>query len=187
MLDVRCWMSDDWSTVTDFSKYSILETERLSLVPLTKDILEEVYHIRTLPSTTKFIGENANVWNETKEEYYQRIIEGPEKGSAIQWIIQLDGKVIGSICLWNFLKKPGQAEVGYDSHPDFQGNGYLTEALQKVIKVGFGEFGLEEIIAFTHEDNRPSRALLERCGFECQGKDDDPNFPNDMVYLLKAD
>ena len=55
-------------------------------------------------------------------------------------------------------------EIGWMLAPQFWGQGYATEAAQKAIRVGFKQFGLQEIVAETAEPNAPSRRVMERLG-----------------------
>ena len=69
-------------------------------------------------------------------------------------------KVIGSICLWNLSPEENKAEIGYVLHPDFQGKGYMQEAVEQVIKYGFQTTGLNIIDANFHTENKKSFKLL---------------------------
>lgn len=56
-------------------------------------------------------------------------------------------------------------ELGCVLRPAFHGQGIMTEAMQAAIDFGFGEMGLERIMAITTEHNVKARALLGRLGF----------------------
>ena len=59
----------------------------------------------------------------------------------------------------------GQGSVGYSLDPDFQGQGYTTEALQEVVRFGFEELGFRRIRATVVTRNERSWKVLERAGF----------------------
>jgi RimJ/RimL family protein N-acetyltransferase len=70
-------------------------------------------------------------------------------------------------------------EVGWRLHPDHWGHGYATEAAAASLGYGFGEAGLEEIVAFTTTLNTRSQAVMERIGMEHdpEGDFDHPSVP----------
>ncbi len=48
----------------------------------------------------------------------------------------------------------------------FEGNGYMSEALSEVLRIGFEELNLKKIEAFTSKENIRSVRLLQRKGFK---------------------
>jgi RimJ/RimL family protein N-acetyltransferase len=70
-------------------------------------------------------------------------------------------------------------EVGWRLHPDHWGHGYATEAAGASLDFGFGEAGLDEIIAFTTTLNTRSQAVMERIGMarDPAGDFDHPRIP----------
>jgi ribosomal-protein-alanine N-acetyltransferase len=55
-------------------------------------------------------------------------------------------------------------EVGWRLCRQAWGHGFATEAGSQALRVGFGEFGLDEIVTFTATDNAASRAVMGRLG-----------------------
>ena len=49
---------------------------------------------------------------------------------------------------------------------DYCGNGYITEAIKRVIQYLFEELNIDLLSAFHIPDNIKSKRVLERCGFE---------------------
>jgi len=70
-------------------------------------------------------------------------------------------------------------EVGWRLHPDHWGHGYATEGAAASLDYGFGQAGLEEIIAFTTTLNTRSQAVMERIGMvrDPEGDFDHPRLP----------
>ena len=54
-------------------------------------------------------------------------------------------------------------ELGYVIHPDFQGKGYMTEALGLAIEELF-EMGYQEVSAGAFSTNAASIRVMEKCG-----------------------
>ena len=55
--------------------------------------------------------------------------------------------------------------IGYSIDKNFQGKGYMKEALELFLKYAFEELGLHRVEASTLVDNIKSQKVLERCGF----------------------
>lgn len=77
--------------------------------------------------------------------------------SALGWVILIDGK-------------PDVKEIGYILRRDQWGTGIAREAVTRVIDHGFGEMGLRRIFADTDPENPGSIGLLERLGFQREGR-----------------
>lgn len=77
--------------------------------------------------------------------------------TALGWVILIDGK-------------PDVKEIGYILRRDRWGGGIAREAVARVIDHGFGEMGLRRIFADSDPENAGSIALLERLGFQREGR-----------------
>lgn len=55
-------------------------------------------------------------------------------------------------------------ELSYRLSRESWGHGYATEAAREVCRIGFDDFGLSEIVAFTVPFNLRSRRVMERLG-----------------------
>ena len=69
-------------------------------------------------------------------------------------------------------------EAGWRLHPDHWGHGYATEAAAASLRYGFGEAGLDEIVAYTTTVNTRSQAVMERLGMV---RDVDADFDHPQV------
>ncbi len=87
-----------------------------------------------------------------------------------RWAVELknNGKVIGSIgvCTDTNRGKFYAKSINYVLSEDYRGNGYMTEAVKRIIKYLFEEMNVDLISAFHYPDNIKSRKVLENCGFE---------------------
>lgn len=63
-------------------------------------------------------------------------------------------------------------EIGWRLAREHWGRGYATEAAHAALTFGFGELGLQEIVAFAVQDNSRSRAVMERLGMTHDPADD---------------
>ena len=77
--------------------------------------------------------------------------------------------LIGSSAIFYMDLTQARAEIGYSLHPDWQGRGLASEALQLVLGYAFNELGLRRIEADIDPRNLPSCRLVERFGFVREG------------------
>lgn len=147
--------------------FSELTTARLRLKTVTTADVEEVLFLRSDPKVNQYIFRKEKVEMPQALAFIERVVKGVTNQDFYYWGITQQGnpKMIGSICLWNISEDRSKAELGYDLHPDFQGLGIMSEALQHVLDFGFGQMRLIKIEAFTHNENQSSKKLLERNGF----------------------
>ncbi len=61
-------------------------------------------------------------------------------------------------------------DIGYGiAEPSYRGKGYAGEALALLLDYLFAGYPVERVSAYTDAENVPSRRLLERLGFACEG------------------
>jgi len=87
-----------------------------------------------------------------------------------------DGAVVGGAGLHAFHTESACAEVGYWLGRPFRGHGYATDAVQLLLRTGFGPLRLHRIVALVFPRNRASVRVLRRCGFRFEGRIRDEAF-----------
>lgn len=81
-----------------------------------------------------------------------------------------NGALLGAITLDNIRHGPALAgSIGYWIGPDHARQGYMAEALEAMVQHAFTTLNLSRIEAACLVENAPSRGLLERSGFSCEG------------------
>jgi RimJ/RimL family protein N-acetyltransferase len=100
-------------------------------------------------------------------------------GEAVEWTItdRKSDVLVGNVSLFGLGGLDYKsAEVGYRTHPDSQGRGFLTEALRLVITHAFtsedaGGLGLERIHLGAGDGNSASIGVAQSLGFTETGRD----------------
>ena len=101
-----------------------------------------------------------------------------------QWVVEVPGEAA-------FIGVVGLARISYEAHftpaveiawrlaRAFWGRGYASEAAGTALNYGFGELGLEQIVAVTVPANQRSRRVMQRLGMARDPADDfdHPNVP----------
>jgi RimJ/RimL family protein N-acetyltransferase len=151
-----------------------LFSKRLKLRLIETSDLIAIHNLHSLVETDEFntlgIPEDSN---ETK-----RIIEGwitenkEEEIKSYTFVIEESNTnhFIGLIAINLGNKKHRSAEVWYKLHLDHWGKGYGTEALNRILDIGFGVLKLHRIQAGCAVDNIASIKVLEKTGMIREGR-----------------
>lgn len=110
----------------------------------------------------------------TKEEVkglLNKYIGSYEREDYYRWAIieKNSGECIGQIAFFLVDSKNHFAEIEYCIGSDFQCKGYATEATKSVISYGFNEINLHKVQICTKTINKPSKRVIEKCGFTYEG------------------
>ena len=94
---------------------------------------------------------------------------------------KISGKFIGFVGLNIPSYMPTSVEIGWRLQKEFWGKGLASEAAKKWLEIGFGEYGLDEIISFTAKQNIKSQEVMKRIGMKRDEKRDffHPKIPKD--------
>src|SRR4029453_8848933 len=108
------------------------------------------------------------------------------KNDSLYWAITLSDKniLIGTICLYGFSDENYKCEIGYELLTNFQGQGIMKEAAEKVINYAFNTIKVKKIEAIFHRDNQRSINLLEKLLFRNSNESDKTN-PELICYHLR--
>lgn len=150
-----------------FSDFPVLETDRLLLMEFVKSDAHEIFKMRSDEKVQRYLDRDPHKSVEESEAMIDGMIKSYNNKEAINWIIRKKDTmdVIGYIGYWRMIKHNVRAEIGYALKPEFWGNGYMSEALTKVIDFGFKKLCLHSIEANVNPANSSSIKLLEKFGF----------------------
>jgi RimJ/RimL family protein N-acetyltransferase len=145
-----------------------LNSERLTLRPITLDDSKEILHYRSDSETNKYQGwipKNIDDVNDFIKNKVSPIID--KNGTWFQLVIirNQNGKLIGDIGLHFFDNENKQVEIGCTLSKDYHGKGYATEALFKVIDYLFNTLQKHRVIASIDPRNKDSIKLFNRLNF----------------------
>jgi [ribosomal protein S5]-alanine N-acetyltransferase len=79
-------------------------------------------------------------------------------------------RVIGAVNLRSITRGAMlSATLGYGLDPEAVGNGYMTEAVRRIVHIAFGELSLHRVEANVMPRNLRSLGVVERAGFMREG------------------
>lgn len=152
--------------------FPILSTTRLILsqptVADTEDVILQMNSTSEISENTltlpfPYHKQHADYWFQMAEFSFKK------KEAFIFGIREKENlKLIGAIGLHLDIENH-KAEVGYWLGKSFWNKGYVSEALQKVLKFGFEELNLNKIYASHFLHNPASGKVLEKNGFVYEG------------------
>jgi ribosomal-protein-alanine N-acetyltransferase len=108
---------------------------------------------------------------ETKEAYAEYLERCARPSSACFLACRReDDAIVGFVNITEIIRGRFQsAFLGYGAVAGFAGQGYLTEAMQLVLREAFTRLRLHRLEANIQPGNTASIALVRRCGFELEG------------------
>ncbi|HSB02701.1 MAG TPA: GNAT family N-acetyltransferase [Anaerolineales bacterium] len=148
-----------------------LSTQRLQLIPLERSQLEWLLqNIEALETSL-----NITMMRELMTERVRRAIgikiDKMQKADVSRhdwltyWLVIIKNENVGAGMLGfkGFPDETGSTEIGYGIDPVYQGQGYMSEAIQALIDWAFTH-SFCSVITASEVENPASRRLLERLG-----------------------
>lgn len=143
----------------------MLQTTRLKIYPISDDEMKHLIKEEPVPALKKA---------------YQEMLNGALKYPSKRiwyalWNIELNDNTHTLVGHLSFkgLEKDGILEIGYGTLENYEGKGYMTEAVTAVTKWAVCQKGVTRIEAETEENNIASQRVLEKSGFVPNGQTGD--------------
>ncbi|WP_406243326.1 GNAT family N-acetyltransferase [Tissierella carlieri] len=170
----------------DFNPFPNMETKNLILRRMNSNDAKDLFEMRKDPRMNEYTDMKLEEDIYETRAYIDRMNEGIDDNKWIIWAIEYkqSHKVIGTVCIWNINEEQKIGELGYGIMPDYQGQGLMKESLLSVIEYGFNIMNLEEILAYTEENNLKSINLLEKCKFVEINRVQEEGYLSSKVYNM---
>ena len=149
-----------------FDNVPVLETNRLVLRQLTMDDAADYFEIFSDDEVTRYYDVNTMTDVNEAKALIQRHNAHYQNHVSIRYVLQLkdSGKVIGTFGLYDF-KGSDSVEIGFDLNRAHWKQGYMTEAIRRVIDFVFQELGIAAVYGGFLKPNTASENLMKRLGF----------------------
>ncbi len=145
-----------------------METERLILRGWRLDDLNDLYEYAKNTQVGPLAGWKPHSSKAESLSVLKYYMENDDRWAIV---LKEKGKVIGSVNL-----KPDENRGKYDARlisfalsVDYWGNGYMTEAVKRIIKYAFEEINIDLLSVFHYPQNFRSKRVIEKCGFQYEG------------------
>lgn len=143
------------------NKAIVVKTERLTIYPLSDSEIEKLIDIEL---------------DKDIKQAYSAMLDGCKQNPEQRiwyavWNMQLnDGtdRTVGDLS-FKGLDSNGLVEIGYGIKKEFEGHGYMTEAVIAMSRWASDQIGVNYVEAETDPDNKASQRVLEKVGFRLNG------------------
>ena len=172
----------------NFAPFPILTTERLTLRQLVINDEHEIFTLRSDSEINKYLDRQITKTIDDARNFIHKVNENISEKNGLYWAITLRdrNKFVGTICLFAFSDENTKCEIGYELLTNFQGQGIMKEALEKVLDYAFNTIKVQKIEAFFHRDNQRSINLLKKFLFRNSDESNKTNPELICYYLTNA-
>ncbi|MDP9251287.1 MAG: GNAT family N-acetyltransferase [Chloroflexota bacterium] len=149
-----------------------LATERLILRPFVDGDLDALLSMQGREDVTRYLNWGPMSRDQARE-LLARIkklttIDDKADGVRLAVVLGASSVVIGDVSLWRTSREHNQGEIGFVLHPDHQGQGYGTEAMRELLRIGFDDAGFHRIVGRCDARNGASAGLMHRLGMRLE-------------------
>jgi RimJ/RimL family protein N-acetyltransferase len=146
-----------------------LRTARLVLRTMTGDDVDDIYAYQSRAEVCRYLTFEPRTRQEVAENVVKYSTALALNGDGDFWQLAIvracdPGRVIGDVYFTIKSAANAAGEIGWTLHPDFAGQGYMTEAAYAVLEIAFAELQLHRVSAELDPRNHASAALCRRLG-----------------------
>ena len=150
-----------------------ITTERLVLREFGEDDWRAVLDYQRDPLYLRYY-----LWEDRDETAVRNFVdmfrdwqsEMPRRRFQLAIVRREDGRLIGNCGLRRKPDNEWEGDIGYELSPRYWGYGYATESARAMVDFGFRDLSLQRISSWCIADNVASARVLERIGFQKEGR-----------------
>lgn len=146
-----------------------LHTPRLRLRALSMADAPAIFAYSQDPEVASHVLWETHASIEDSRAFLSVVESRYDGGLAMDWGIELEGRVVGTIGFFDRRDDHRRAELGYALGRAFWGRGLMVEACAAVVDHGFDTLGFHRVVASTRAENVASQRVLEKAGFRREG------------------
>jgi RimJ/RimL family protein N-acetyltransferase len=153
--------------------FTRIESERLWIRRFNDSDLAPFMAYRNDPEVARY--QSWDSCDEQEARAFIREMESARAGVLGEWFqFAIESKetqeLIGDCALRVDEEEPYRAEIGFTLAREYQGRGFASEAISRLLDYAFNALGLHRVVAIADCRNVPSVALLERVGMRREGQ-----------------
>ena len=149
-----------------------LETERLILRPIEEGDVPALFPLINDADVAASMLSSSYPYPEHEfREFVKKALEAMERRERYEMAITLKetGLPIGAVRFFHIAWEHLRTEMGYWLGKEYWGHGYMSEAVQRMVRFGIRDLGLEKAYDYCFTDNAASIRVLEKTGFRQEG------------------
>ena len=156
-------------------------TEQLILRRYRPEDAEQLYlYLGSDPDMYKYSGWNPYATPEMAQETVSRFIDSYDGEHVYSWVMDVEDVVVGTIGAYDY--EDGHIEVGFSVVRGWQGRGFATEALTRILEYLTENEGISCVTAWCAAENKGSKRVLEKAGMYLVNTEKDGITAGDRVY-----
>ena len=146
----------------------IITTQRLKIIPMSFEYLNDLHKLLSDRELTKFMVFNPKESiEETKAQIQESIDESSKEHPAFSDFAVLSGETfVGDLALYFFEGDHDAAEFSWVISPEHAKKGYAFEAAKGIMEYYHKHKGITRFIAQCDSENTPSIRLIEKLGLK---------------------
>lgn len=157
-----------------------ISTERLKILPLNEHNLQlSITNFNEMEKALGLTATDKNIGLKEKNVFKIRLNDVKNNHMKYMWyttwiiISKSKNQIIGHIMLKGYPNEKGEIIIGYYMQEQYRGNGYMNEAINKIISWIFLNPDVKYIVADTLKTNIISQNLLKKIGMKFYKEDDE--------------
>ncbi|MCH4221751.1 MAG: GNAT family N-acetyltransferase [Solobacterium sp.] len=171
-----------------------LETERMILRRITNDDVQQVYdNWASDPAVTEFLTWPPHADTGVTEEIVKSWVDSYDRPDFYHWGMELKSthELIGNISTVGMNEQIGEVVIGYCMGTAWWHQGYMSEALQRIMDFFFDEVQVNRIQSDHDPHNPHSGMVMQKCGLKYEGTlkqhaHNNQGIVDDCIYGLTA-
>lgn len=106
----------------------------------------------------------------TDPDAFERYLSRFDDENAFCFVVCDADTIVGSVSLTGIEREPyHRGRLGYGVFEQYARMGYMSLGLERVIRLAFENFRLHRLEADIQPENNPSKRLIKKMGFTCEG------------------
>mgnify|MGYP001247673429 CR=1 FL=1 len=143
--------------------------KRIKLEKLSLNYLDDIHEYSQDERFFKFLEYRKFKTKLKTKSYIKQKMKESDGVNAFWWVITLNGKSIGTICIHSINMTRKSCDLGYGINPKYWGKGYFKEAVKGLMRIIIRKDRFRRCQAVTAKFNQPSAWGLIKCGFKQEG------------------
>ncbi len=147
-----------------------LVTDRLILRDYGADDFEEYYRLMSDDRTMYYLQDLKHTSVEAAKKSFEEVLEDRDSNARKFYFLQMELKdtheTVGSVgyTVLDSTPEGRTVNLGYFSYPKFWGNGYMSEAVERVLEYAFTEDGVTRVNTGCLAENVGSEQVMKKNG-----------------------
>lgn len=154
-----------------FAQLPVLSTGRLRLRPLSLRDARDMFAYAGDPEVARYTTWEPHQSLEDSRRFLRAVLQQRFLGQPVPWgIVELhSGRLLGTAGFVSWRPEQRRAEVGYAIARSHWNQGYVTEAMRRILEFGWREMQLHRIEARCLTENGASERVMQKIGMRYEG------------------